>query len=159
MLDRVIFFTLLPYFYDILDIIKYDCSRKSAKEILFMNKENRKAARERRAKEREHEAKVAHYKKIWSWAGPALIVVVIVGLIIASVLDSKRLSVKSASEDTSQPHRPHPPHQPPLRLLPLCRPTLPSPLRTVIPSISTMSAPLTAWNLKVETQKETALIL
>ena len=48
-----------------------------------------------------HEAKVAHYKKIWSWAGPALIVVVIVGLIIASVLDSKRLSVKSASEDTS----------------------------------------------------------
>ena len=34
-----------------------------------MNKENRKAARERRAKEREHEAKVAHYKKIWSWAG------------------------------------------------------------------------------------------
>ena len=66
-----------------------------------MNKENRKAARERRAKEREHEAKVAHYKKIWSWAGPALIVVVIVGLIIASVLDSKRLSVKSASEDTS----------------------------------------------------------
>ena len=35
MLDRVIFFTLLPYFYDILDIIKYDCSRKSAKEILF----------------------------------------------------------------------------------------------------------------------------
>ena len=103
-----------------------------------MNKENRKAARERRAKEREHEAKVAHYKKIWSWAGPALIVVVIVGLIIASVLDSKRLSAKSASEDTS---------------------TLPSPLRTVIPSISTMSAPLTAWNLKVETQKETALIL
>lgn len=101
MLDRVIFFTLLPYFYDILDIIKYDCSRKSAKEILFMNKENRKAARERRAKEREHEAKVAHYKKIWSWAGPALIVVVIVGLIIASVLDSKRLSAKSASEDTS----------------------------------------------------------
>ena len=62
-----------------------------------MNKENRKAAKERRAKEREHEAKVAHYKKIWSWAGPALIV----GLIIASVLDSKRLSVKSASEDTS----------------------------------------------------------
>ena len=54
-----------------------------------MNKENRKAAKERRAKEREHEAKVAHYKKIWSWAGPALIVVVIVGLIIASVLDSK----------------------------------------------------------------------
>lgn len=101
MLDRVIFFTLLPYFYDILDIIKYDCSRKSAKEILFMNKENRKAAKERRAKEREHEAKVAHYKKIWSWAGPALIVVVIVGLIIASVLDSKRLSAKSASEDTS----------------------------------------------------------
>ena len=101
MLDRVIFFTLLPYFYDILDIIKYDCSRKSAKEILFMNKENRKAARERRAKEREHEAKVAHYKKIWSWAGPALIIIVIVGLIIASVLDSKRLSVKSASEDTS----------------------------------------------------------
>ena len=101
MLDRVIFFTLLPYFYDILDIIKYDCSRKSAKEILFMNKENRKAARERRAKEREHEAKVAHYKKMWSWAGPALIVVVIVGLIIASVLDSKRLSAKSASEDTS----------------------------------------------------------
>ena len=101
MLDRVIFFTLLPYFYDILDIIKYDCSRKSAKEILFTNKENRKAAKERRAKEREHEAKVAHYKKIWSWAGPALIVVVIVGLIIASVLDSKRLSVKSASEDTS----------------------------------------------------------
>ena len=101
MLDRVIFFTLLPYFYDILDIIKYDCSRKSAKEILFMNKENRKAAKERRAKEREHEAKVAHYKKIWSWAGPALIIVVIVGLIIASVLDSKRLSVKSASEDTS----------------------------------------------------------
>ena len=101
MLDRVIFFTLLPYFYDILDIIKYDCSRKSAKEILFMNKENRKAAKERRAKEREHEAKVAHYKKIWSWAGPALIVVVIVGLIIASVLDSKRLSTKSASEDTS----------------------------------------------------------
>lgn len=101
MLDRVIFFTLLPYFYDILDIIKYDCSRKSAKEILFMNKENRKAAKERRAKEREHEAKVAHYKKIWSWAGPALIVVVIVGLIIASVLDSKRLSVKSASEDTA----------------------------------------------------------
>lgn len=101
MLDRVIFFTLLPYFYDILDIIKYDCSRKSAKEILFMNKENRKTAKERRAKEREHEAKVAHYKKIWSWAGPALIVVVIVGLIIASVLDSKRLSAKSASEDTS----------------------------------------------------------
>ena len=66
-----------------------------------MNKENRKAAKERRAKEREHEAKVAHYKKIWSWAGPALIVVVIVGLIIASVLDSKRLSAKSASEDTS----------------------------------------------------------
>ena len=31
-----------------------------------MNKENRKAAKERRAKEREHEAKVAHYKKIWS---------------------------------------------------------------------------------------------
>lgn len=28
-----------------------------------MNKENRKAARKRRAKEREHEAKVAHYKK------------------------------------------------------------------------------------------------
>ena len=49
-----------------------------------MNKENRKAAKERRAKEREHEAKVAHYKKIWSWAGPALIIVVIVGLIIAS---------------------------------------------------------------------------
>lgn len=66
-----------------------------------MNKENRKAAKEQRAKEREHEAKVAHYKKIWSWAGPALIVVVIVGLIIASVLDSKRLSAKSASEDTS----------------------------------------------------------
>ena len=66
-----------------------------------MNKENRKTAKERRAKEREHEAKVAHYKKIWSWAGPALIVVVIVGLIIASVLDSKRLSAKSASEDTS----------------------------------------------------------
>ena len=66
-----------------------------------MNKENRKAAKERRAKEREHEAKVAHHKKIWSWAGPALIVVVIVGLIIASVLDSKRLSAKSASEDTS----------------------------------------------------------
>ena len=66
-----------------------------------MNKENRKAAKERRAKEREHEAKVAHYQKIWSWAGPALIIVVIVGLIIASVLDSKRLSVKSASEDTS----------------------------------------------------------
>ena len=66
-----------------------------------MNKENRKAAKERRAKEREHEAKVAHYKKIWSWAGPALIVVVIVGLIIASVLDSKRLSAKSVSEDTS----------------------------------------------------------
>ena len=66
-----------------------------------MNKENRKAAKERRAKEREHEVKVAHYKKIWSWAGPALIVVVIVGLIIASVLDSKRLSAKSASEDTS----------------------------------------------------------
>ena len=101
MLDRVIFFTLLPYFYDILDIIKYDCSRKSAKEILFMNKENRKTAKERRAKEREHEAKVAHYKMIWSGAGPALIVVVIVGLIIASVLDSIRLSVKSASEDTS----------------------------------------------------------
>ena len=101
MLDRVIFFTLLPYFYDILDFIKYDCSRKSAKEILFMNKENRKAAKERRAKERQHEAKVAHYKKIWSWAGPALIVGVIGGLIIASVLDSKRLSVKSASEDTS----------------------------------------------------------
>ena len=59
-----------------------------------MNKENRKTAKERRAKEREHEAKVAHYKKIWSWAGPALIVV-------ASVLDSKRLSAKSASEDTS----------------------------------------------------------
>ena len=66
-----------------------------------MNKENRKAAKERRAKEREHEAKVAHYKKIWSWAGPALIVVVIVGLIIASVLDSIRLSAKSVSEDTS----------------------------------------------------------
>ena len=66
-----------------------------------MNKENRKAARERRAKEREHEAKVAHYKKIWSWAGPALIIVVIVGLIIASVLASTRLSAKSASEDTS----------------------------------------------------------
>ena len=33
-----------------------------------MNKENRKTAKERRAKEREHEAKVAHYKKIWSWA-------------------------------------------------------------------------------------------
>ena len=66
-----------------------------------MNKENRKTAKERRAKEREHEAKVAHYKKIWSWAGPALIVVVIVGLIIASVLDSKRLSAKSTSEDTS----------------------------------------------------------
>ena len=33
-----------------------------------MNKENRKAARERRAKEREHEAKVAHYKR--SGAGP-----------------------------------------------------------------------------------------
>ena len=63
-----------------------------------MNKENRKAARERRAKEREHEAKVAHYKKIWSWAGPALIVVVIVGLIIASVLDSKRLSANEAVE-------------------------------------------------------------
>ena len=154
MLDRVIFFTLLPYFYDILDIIKYDCSRKSAKEILFMNKENRKAAKERRAKEREHEAKVAHYKKIWSWAEPALIIVVIVGLIIASVLDSK-----VPRRIPPQPHRPHPPHQPPLRLLPLCRPTLPSPLRTVIPSISTMSAPLTAWNLKVETQKETALIL
>ena len=66
-----------------------------------MNKENRKAAKERRAKEREHEAKVAHYKKIWSWVGPALIVVVIVGLVIASVLDSKRLSSKSSSEDTS----------------------------------------------------------
>ena len=66
-----------------------------------MNKENRKAAKERRAKEREHEAKVAHYKKIWSWAGPALIVVVIVGLISASVLDSTRLSAKSVSEDTS----------------------------------------------------------
>ena len=36
-----------------------------------MNKENRKAAKERRAKEREHEAKVAHYKKIWSWASTA----------------------------------------------------------------------------------------
>ena len=71
-----------------------------------MNKENRKAARERRAKEREHEAKVAHYKKIWSWAGPALIIIVIVGLIIASVLDSKRLSVKSASEDTRTAHPP-----------------------------------------------------
>ena len=70
-----------------------------------MNKENRKAARERRAKEREHEAKVAHYKKIWSWAGPALIVVVIVGLIIASVLDSKRLSAKSARKIPPQPHR------------------------------------------------------
>ena len=66
-----------------------------------MNNANRKADKERGAKEREHEEKVAHYKKIWSWAGPALIVVVIVGLIIASVLDSKRLSVKSASEDTS----------------------------------------------------------
>ena len=44
-----------------------------------MNKENRKTAKERRAKEREHEAKVAHYKKIWSWAEPALIIVVIVG--------------------------------------------------------------------------------
>ena len=38
---------------------------------------------------------------MWWWAGPALFVVVIVGLIIASVLDSKRLSAKSASEDTS----------------------------------------------------------
>ena len=66
-----------------------------------MKKENRKAAQERRAKEREHEAKIAQRKKIWSWAGPALIIVMIVGLIIASVLDSKRLSAKSASEDTS----------------------------------------------------------
>ena len=81
MLDRVIFFTLLPYFYDILDIIKYDCSRKSAKEILFnVTKKTRKAARERRAKEREHEAKVAHYKKILELGRPALIIVVIVGL-------------------------------------------------------------------------------
>ena len=152
MLDRVIFFTLLPYFYDILDIIKYDCSRKSAKEILFMNKENRKAARERRAKEREHEAKVAHYKKIWSWAGPALIIVVIVGLIIASVLDSKRLSVKSASEDTAASSSASTSASASLQ-------TDTSPLRTVIPSISTMSAPLTAWNSREETQKETALIL
>ena len=159
MLDRVIFFTLLPYFYDILDIIKYDCSRKSAKEILFMNKENRKAAKERRAKEREHEAKVAHYQKIWSWVGPALIIVVIVGLIIAAYSIPNDSLPKVPRRIPPQPHRPHPPHQPPLRLLPLCRPTLPSPLRTVIPSISTMSAPLTAWNLKVETQKETALIL
>ena len=58
-----------------------------------MNKENRKAAKERRAKEREHEAKVAHYKKIWSWAGPALIVVVIVGLIIASGKSVKKITI------------------------------------------------------------------
>lgn len=66
-----------------------------------MKKENRKAAQERRAKEREHQEKIAHQKQIWSWAGPVLVVVVIVGLIVASVLDSKRLSAKSDSEDTS----------------------------------------------------------
>lgn len=66
-----------------------------------MKKENRKAAQKRRAKEREHEAKAAQRKKIWSWAGPALIVVVIVGLVIASILDSRRIAAKSASEDTS----------------------------------------------------------
>lgn len=66
-----------------------------------MKKENRKAAQERRAKEREHEAKVAHRKKVWSYAGPMLIILVIVVLIIASVMDSKRLSSESASDDTS----------------------------------------------------------
>ena len=40
-----------------------------------MKKENRKAAQERRAKEREHEAKIAHRKKVWSYAGPMLIIV------------------------------------------------------------------------------------
>lgn len=153
MLDRVIFFTLLPYFYDILDIIKYDCSRKSAKEILFMNKENRKAARERRAKEREHEAKVAHYKKIWSWAGPALIVVVIVGLIIASVLDSKRLSVKSASEDTSTASS----------ASTSASASLQTDTSLTIEDGDTVNidyvGSIDGVNLKVETQKETALIL
>lgn len=66
-----------------------------------MKKENRKAAQERRAKEREHEAKIAHCKKVWSYAGPMLIIVVIVVLIIASVMDSKRISSESASSAAS----------------------------------------------------------
>lgn len=66
-----------------------------------MKKENRKAAQERRAKEREHEAKIAYRKKVWSYAGPMLIIVVIVVLIIASVMDSKRISSESASSAAS----------------------------------------------------------
>ena len=66
-----------------------------------MKKENRKAAQERRAKEREHEAKIAHRKKVWSYAGPMRIIVVIVVLIIASVMDSKRISSESASSAAS----------------------------------------------------------
>lgn len=66
-----------------------------------MKKENRKAAQERRAKEREHETKIAHRKKVWSYAGPILIIVVIVVLIIASVMDSKRISSESASSAAS----------------------------------------------------------
>ena len=43
MLDRVIFFTLLPYFYDILDIIKYDCSRKKRKGDPFYEQRKQKS--------------------------------------------------------------------------------------------------------------------
>ena len=65
-----------------------------------MKKENRKAAMERRAKEREKQEKRAKEKKFWSYAGPALIILIILGLIIASVLDSKRLSSKDTSTDS-----------------------------------------------------------
>ena len=43
MLDRVIFFTLLPYFYNILDIIKYDCSRKKRKGDPFYEQRKQKS--------------------------------------------------------------------------------------------------------------------
>ena len=36
MLDHVIFFTLLPYFYDMLDTIKYDCDRKKRKGEIML---------------------------------------------------------------------------------------------------------------------------
>ena len=44
--------------------------------------------------------KRAKEKKFWSYAGPALIILIILGLIIASVLDSKRLSSKDTSTDS-----------------------------------------------------------
>lgn len=101
MLDRVIFFTLLPYFYNILDIIKYDCSRKKRKGDPFYEQRKQKSCQRTACQRAGARSESSALQKIWSWAGPALIVVVIVGLIIASVLDSKRLSAKSASEDTS----------------------------------------------------------